>query len=238
MLANFSVPFLKAEMFLVGSALVGFYFFLVRPGKNNTFFRNFFSVLNQLPLFNRILLGFFTLSTAIPNRWWVNNSTNGFKLFVLTTLILLLGYKFHFIFFCYFMYLAMLIESITFGLFYEHSSSVRSIVNRILFGNVSHEFAGEYFSFFWGNMWKGGTKKVMPIIVAGAAVTGPVVVQRNHEIMERTKYGQEQCRLYTETTGEKFPSVDALEKSQQTQEAQWVVKNGVITKIEAITFLS
>ena len=80
MFEHFFVYFLKAEMFLVGLAFLGSYFFLFRDKKTNVFFKKLFFVLNELSFPNKLFLGFFTLFNAIPNKWWVNNEINGFSL--------------------------------------------------------------------------------------------------------------------------------------------------------------
>jgi len=225
--------FLEAELTLIVLAVIGFYTYVLNE-ENSSLVNEFSIIFNKLPYSNRFFLGLFTLTFAIPNKWWVNNNIKGFLLFILISFILVLGFVFPFIFLLYFVYLFLIIESFFFGLFYEKSEYFRSSLNYLLFGNSSHPFASIYFQFFWGNMFTQAGRKLGP--AAAAATT--VFVQREREIRQRDTFGDRQVRLAYECSEKSpnpfFNSAEEVRQYKKACEKDWTLNNGTVTKLELI----
>ena len=147
-----------------------------------------FNYYKSLPLKNKLLLVWFTLFFAIPNKILVNNRVPAILTAIIVFLIIVLSSFFPLFILIYVNFWVTVLESYFFAVFYEERISFKNFVNRTLFQNNAI-FAKEYFSYFWGNINSGGAGKGLAGAV-GTFVGALYKVAREHEksiVRERAK---------------------------------------------------
>ena len=183
-------------------SILGFAFIYIAYKKDDFLIKvvlpNFF----KLSLSEKFRFGFFTLFSAIPNKFWINVPFSAVYIFVISVIVYILGLVFPFLFFCYFMYLLLAIESFVFGLLYEYSSAFRRMINFVVFGNLPETFVSQYFFWFWGNMFSKGGKAA----AAAAAAGGALEKKRQYENEAKIAYADRQTEKADKyTSGFKTP---------------------------------
>lgn len=147
----------------------------------------------QLPILNKIIMIWFSIFYAIPNKIWINNNFSTFSVAFFIFLIVVLASVFPAVILLYVIFWITVLESYFFAVFYENKISFRNFINNKLFkGNVT--FAKEYFNFFWGNMNSGGAGKGKAGII-GSFLGGLYQIARNQE----KNHVREKGRIETQT---------------------------------------
>lgn len=186
------IPYIvMADFVLVTVSFIIFMLYFFRNlGVDDPLFIKIRDLFKKLPLINKICFIFFNLFLAIPNKVFVNNKVDSFYTFIWSTLFLLLGYIYPFLFCVYFAYFTLVIQSFCFGFAYEYIPSFSNIVNKILFNlnTIQNSLVKEYFSFFWGNMFNAARSKMFPTAAAAAAAATGGVAQRTHETSARDSH--------------------------------------------------
>jgi hypothetical protein len=145
----FIISCILAEVFMLVIALLGFFFIYIVYKKDTFFVNEVIPHFKKLSPMRKLILGGFTVFTAIPNKFWINVRIHFIYVFIISAIIYFLGLIFPFLFFCYIMYLILCFESLIFGLLYEHSEYFRNFFNSLLFGNSDEPYAADYFYWFW-----------------------------------------------------------------------------------------
>ena len=145
---------------MIVTAILGFHgFFIVR--KKDTFFVDkVIPYFKKLSPMRKLILGIFTVFSAIPNKFWVNVRLHFKFVFIISSLIYVLNLFFSLLSFCYVMYIIFCLESLIFAILYEYSTYFKKLINSLLFGNYTDFFVADYFEWFWVNTWKEGAKKI------------------------------------------------------------------------------
>lgn len=188
---TFILSYILADVFMLITALLGFLLIYIVYKKDTFFVNKVIPYFKKLSPIRKLLLGSFTIFTAIPNKFWINIRIHFIFILVISVIVYVLGLVFPFFYFCYLMYLVLCLESFLFGVSYEYSESFRNLINSLLFGNSIDPFAAEYFQWFWGRMWKQAVK------AGGALVTGGGLAEakRIAEIREKNTFAERQAEL-------------------------------------------
>ena len=180
----FIVFYLYTEVLMLLITFSGFFFIYYIINKDNFFITEFIPYFKKLSFFRKLVLGGFTMFTAIPNKFWVNVKVHFVFVFLISGFIYVLSLAFPWVFFCYFFYIILCIESLIFGLLYVNSNIFKKYINFLIFGSGSETFAASYFAWFWGNTWQQALQKLTPVLGAAAAVEA----QRQVEISKKIEY--------------------------------------------------
>ena len=128
--------------------------FVIKFYKNYHFWNKFKVFFQNLPPINRILLCWFTLSYAIPNKVWINTNARHITIGLSQIFIVYFCYLEPILLFVLFDLLNILFFSGFFAYMYENnfkrSPFFQIQVKKYLF-NGSDEFAKFYFDLFWVN---------------------------------------------------------------------------------------
>jgi F0F1-type ATP synthase membrane subunit a len=224
----FIISFILAKFVMLIIAILGFLFIYTVYKKDNFFVNEVIPYSQKLSPIRKLIFGGFTVFTAIPNKFWINVQINFISVFIISTIAYLLCLVFPVLFFFYLIYLILCFESFLFGLLYEYSEYFRKGTNFLLFGNSDELFAADYFSWFWGNMWKQAAKKAAPI-VTGAAVA--VEAKRQQEIAEKTRYADDLTKEASIYTKEGFQTPNERAGYHKDRQDEWVQDNGTVTKM-------
>lgn len=225
--STFIIGCILAEVFMLGIALLGFLLIYIVCKKDTFFVKEVLPYFKKLSPMRKLILGSFTVFTAIPNKFWINVKIHFISVFIISATIYFLGLIFPFLFFCYIIYLILCFESLIFGLLYENSEYFRKFINYLLFGSSDEPFAANYLYWFWGNMWKQASRKVGPI-VAGAAV---VEAKRQYENKEKNEYADKHTEQASTNTKEGFKDPNEIAEYHKDRRDEWVQENGSVTKI-------
>jgi hypothetical protein len=218
---------ISAWVFMLVSALLGFLFINIVYKKDTFFVKEVLPYFKKLSLMRKLIFGSFTVFTAIPNKFWINVKIHFIFVFMISSVIYSLGLIFPFLFFCYIIYLISCFESFIFGLLYENSEHFKKFTNYLLFGNSDEPFAADYFYWFWGNMWRQGAKKAIPVM-SGAAATEAKRQQENKEKME---YADKHTEQAGSNTNEGFKTPIERADYHKDRRDEWVQENGTVTKV-------
>ena len=152
--AQFSLLFYVVDQIVV---FIGFLIYTLKY-KTHPMSLKCIAYFKDLPIYNKFVFICFTIFCAIPNKIYVNNGINGFFVSFSIFLLIVLSHIFPALILIYLMFWVLVAESYFFALAYESISVYRNFINKHLF-NGDTKFAKEYFSFFWGNMSKGGSSR-------------------------------------------------------------------------------
>ena len=211
-------------LFVIG--LLGFSWIYIINKKDTFFVNKVIPYFKKLSPIRKLVFGSFTVFTAIPNKFWVNVRINFIFTLILSALIYFLGLIFPLLFFCYFTYVMLCLESLLFGLFYEFSMYFRKYINFLLFGGSSEPFATDYFNWFWGDMWGQGGKKAVATITGAAAIEA----KRGQENKQKNAYADKQTKE-SSNTEEGFQNPTEMSDFHTERRKEWVEENGFLTRI-------
>jgi hypothetical protein len=232
----FIIGFILAGVFMLVIALVGFLFIYILYKKDTFFVKEVLPHFKKLSPMRKLILGSFTVFTAIPNKFWINVKIHFIFVFIISAIIYFLGLIFPFLFFCYIMYLILCFESLIFGLLYENSKYFKKFINYLLFGSSDEPFAADYFYWFWGGMGQQAGRKAEPVVagVAVVAAAAAVEAKRQHENKKKNEYADEQTEQASSNTKEGFKDSNEKAEYHKDRRDEWVQENGSVTKITKI----
>jgi hypothetical protein len=184
----------------------------------------------QLPIYNKILVIWFSIFYAIPNKIFVSNNLSKVSITFFIFLIIVLSNVFIPLILLYIIFWINILESYFFAMFYENNVSFRKFVNNKLFqGN--DEFAKEYFSFFWGNMNSGGAGKARAGVV-GTLLSGLFQLARNQEKTHVRVQGQIETQTFIRNAVQKPQTPEEALAIQKKVENHIIERDTVILKVE------
>jgi len=184
----------------------------------------------QLPIFNKILVIWFSSFYAIPNKVFVSNNMSKFSITFFIFLIIVISNVFAPFILLYIIFWINVLESYFFAMFYESNFFFKKFVNNKLFkGNDA--FAKEYFSFFWGNMNSGGSGKARSGVV-GTLLGGLFQVARNQEKTHVRVQGQIETQTHIENAVQKPQTPEESMAIQKKVEDHIIDRDTVILKTE------
>ena len=221
----FIICCILAWVFMFGVAQIGFLIIYVVYKKDTFFVNEVLPHFKKLSLFRKVLFGSFTVFTAIPNKFWINVNIHFVVLCTLSAILYFLFSIFPFLFFCYWMYLMLCLESFIFGLLYEYSEYYKKIINFMLFGNSDEPFAADYFYWFWGNMFRQAGKKAAPLITTVVALEA----KRQQENQQKNDYANLQT-AEAAATKQGFQNPTERAGFHTDRRNEWVQENGAVTK--------
>ena len=135
--------------FMLVIALLGFFFIYIVFKKDTLFVKEvLLPHFEKLSSMRKLILGSFTVFTAIPNKFWINVKIHFIFVFIIFAIVYVLSFISPFLLFCWIVYLILCFESLIFGLLYENSEYLRKSTNYLLFGNLDEPFAADYFYWF------------------------------------------------------------------------------------------
>ena len=223
----FIIGCILAGVFMLVIALLGFLFIYIVYKKDTFFVKEVLPYFKKLSPMRKLILGSFTVFTAIPNKFWINVKIHFIFVFIISAIIYFLGLIFPFLFFCYIIYLILCFESLIFGLLYENSEYFRKFINYLLFGSSDDAFAADYFYWFWGNVWQQAGRKAGPAIAGAAAVEA----KRQHENKEKNEYADKHTEQAGTNTKEGFKDPNERAEYHKDKRDEWVQENGTVTKV-------
>ena len=216
-----------AIIFMFMIAIVGFLLYYVYYKKDTFFVDEFLPYLQKISFPRKVILGSFTLFTAIPNKFWVNVKIHFLLLFIISAIVYLLGLIFPIFFFCYFVYLVLCFESLIFGLLYDYSEHFRKLINFLLFGQSNEPFAIHYFSWFWGNMWRQAAQKLAPLVAGGTAIEA----KRQQENSLKNSYADKHTDQAAIQSQNGFRNPTERAEFHKARRDEWVQENGTVTRV-------
>ena len=148
--SKFIIVYLLTEAFMTVIALLGFLCIYIVYKKDTFFVKEVLPYFTKLSPMRKLILGSFTVFSAIPNKFWINVEIHSTFVFIIAAIIYWLGFVFPFLHLCFFFYIILCLESLTFGLLYENSEYFKKSTNYLLFGSSDEAFAADYFHWFWG----------------------------------------------------------------------------------------
>jgi hypothetical protein len=201
------------EVVIVLLSIIIFILFYWRNFRKISFNKSILS----LPLKNKFVLVWFTLFFAIPNKILVNNRIPSSITAIIVFLIILVSNFFPVFILIYVNFWITVLESYFFAVFYEEKISFKIFVNRTLFQSNT-VLAKEYFTYFWGNTYSKGVRKVRA--GAGGSVIGALYkIAREHEksiVRERSK--EETTRHIANSQEKPKTPHDAFELQKELEE--------------------
>lgn len=227
----FASLFFLAEIFMLVVSVLGFFLIHVVYKKDPFLKDELFPYFEKASFIRRLILGWFTLFTAVPNKFWVNTGQSTITVFLLTAILYCLALAFPLCFFFYFAYLLLCVQSFLFGLAYECSETARKSVNWFVFGDTHEPFAAKYFYWFWGNMYKKVLEKLAPIAAGVAAME----TSRQIENTRRDAFADEQTYKAANETETGFKTPKERADFFTDRQNEWVDKSGTVTKVVKIT---
>ncbi len=184
----------------------------------------------QLPVFNKILVIWFSISYAIPNKIFVNNNMSKLSVTLSIFLLIVISNLFAPFILLYIIFWTIVLESYFFAASYENNVSFRKFVNDKLFkGNDA--FAKEYFGFFWGNMRSGGEGKTRAGVV-GTLLGGLFQIARSQEKTHVRVQGQIETRTQIQNATQKPQTPQDALAMQKDVEQHIIERDTVILKLE------
>jgi hypothetical protein len=186
----------------------------------------------QLPVFNRILVIWFSIFYAIPNKIFVSNNLSNFSVTFFIFLIIVISNIFAPFILLYIIFWINVLESYFFAVCYESNVSFKEFINNMLFKG-DDTFAKEYFSFFWGNMNSGGKGKVRTGVI-GTLLGGLFQVARNQEKTHVRVQGQIETQIHMKNIVQKPQTFDESLVMQKKLEAHIIERDTVILKTEKL----
>jgi hypothetical protein len=197
---------------------------------NHSIIAKFKCHFKQLPIFNRILVIWFSIFYAIPNKIFVSNNLSKFSITFFIFLILVISNVFTPFILLYIIFWINVLESYFFAMSYESNISFRKFVNNKLFKG-DDAFAKEYFSFFWGNMNSGGAGKARSGVV-GTLLGGLFQVARNQEKNHARVQGRIETQTHIENVAQKPQTPDESLAIQKKVEDHIIERDTIILKTE------
>jgi hypothetical protein len=216
---------LLAGVFMLIAALLGFSLIFIFYKKDTFFVDRVIPYFKKLSPIRKLIFGSFTVFSAIPNKFWINVNIHFIVGFIISAMTYLLGLIFPVVFFFYFSYLILCLESLVFGLLYDYSTSFKRFVNYTLFVSSSEPFAKDYFQWFWGNTWRAASKKFWTT-VTGA---GFIEAQRQLENRKKIQFADRQTERAATETNKGFETPNDIAKFHADRQDEWISDNGTVT---------
>ena len=116
--------------------------------KNSFLLKETKTFFSGLSLFKKMLFCYFCVFVAFPNKIYVNNSFTFFGNYVINLSMLILGLLFSPCFILFFLRLMFILESMVFGLLYEHSPKFKTFITKNVFCEDA-KYADSYIFYFY-----------------------------------------------------------------------------------------
>jgi len=206
----FVVCFELIEFILIFLSFILFFILFWENSINTRMYKHF----QKLSFKNKIFFAWFTVIYAIPNKIIINNRLSNFTTSFIIFLILVISYTFPIFSLFYLIFWITVLESYFFAILYKKKDYFKKFIDNKLF-EKNLAFGKNYFSFFWGNMDRGGAGKGRAGFV-GTLFGGLYKLARDHE----------KARLREQTKQEMAQHIaNAQQKPQTAQESLQLQKD-------------
>ena len=206
----FVVYFEFIELIIIFLSFISFFILFWENPIHTRMYKHF----QKLSFKNKIFFAWFTIIYAIPNKILINNRLSSFTTSFIIFLILVISYIFPIFSLFYLIFWITVLESYFFAILYKEKEYFKKFIDGKLFVN-NLAFGKDYFSFFWGNMDKGGAGKGRAGFI-GTLFGGLYKLARDHE----------KARLREQTKQEMTQHIaNAKQKPQTAQESLQLQKD-------------